>query len=364
MRGFAELFADDRLLTSTDALFRVCVPARRPRRGAGSALSNWRTRSEQRRSGSPRPHCGLLYLPGVNSLGALEQCFALTCFLPENEHPRSEDMTVRWLTQRFRALLAELNRVLDHLSFAAEDWALGSLEHRDLPALLPTLIQSTHADTSKAIRATTFPIPLHDDFPSPEGAETSHGEDAIQTAISVLNEGNHRTQPFEDAFRFLRAAGSERIAGDVTRAVIDLATAMELLFSQLIEAAGPRASWDSARVQRALSDQTPLRGRVEDHLGPLLGARIDVRDSSTPWGRWWAEGYRRRNDAVHRGRRVTDEDCQLAWSAATSLIKHIRSTLRLQDVLVPVAEMLDVVRLNSGEPPWLDQRLPVEIDWF
>src|SRR5665647_2854444 len=74
MRGFAELFADDRLLTSTDALFRVCVPARRPRRGAGSALSNWRTRSEQRRSGRPRPHCGLLYLPGVDSLGALEQC--------------------------------------------------------------------------------------------------------------------------------------------------------------------------------------------------------------------------------------------------------------------------------------------------
>ena len=37
-------------------------------------MSNWRTRSEQRRSGSPRPHCGLLYVPGANSLGALEQC--------------------------------------------------------------------------------------------------------------------------------------------------------------------------------------------------------------------------------------------------------------------------------------------------
>ncbi len=70
------------------------------------------------------------------TLRVRESVVALTHFLPEDEHPQSGDMTVRWLTQRFRELLAELNRVLDHLSFAAENWALGSLEHRDLPALL------------------------------------------------------------------------------------------------------------------------------------------------------------------------------------------------------------------------------------
>jgi len=123
-------------------------------------------------------------------------------------------------------------------------------------------------------------------------------------------------------------------------------------------------SWDSARVQRALSDRTQLRGRVEDHLGPLIGARIDVTDPLTPWGEWWSEGYGRRNDAVHRGHRLTDVDCQLAWLAATRLVGHIRSVLRLQSRLAPVADMLDVLKLSSGEPPWLDQNLPVEIDWF
>lgn len=289
---------------------------------------------------------------------------ALTRFIPEAEHPRSKDMTIGWLTEVLRELLAGLNRILDHLSFSARDWALGAVERRDLPAMLPMLVQSTHADLHLNVRGTTFAIPLHDDYPYPEElGEPSFDTEPIQTAVATVISGNHGEQPFESVFRFLRAANSERIAGDTTRAVIELATAMELLFSQLIAVAGTALSWDQQRIDRANSEKTQLRGRVCDHLGTLLKVNIDLTNTTTPWGEWWEQGYGRRNDAVHRGARLNDHDCQAAWAAATRLIAHITTILRLQPTLDSVADRLAALDLSGG-PPWLDSPLPVEIDWF
>ncbi|MGI8729322.1 MAG: hypothetical protein ACR2LK_04935, partial [Solirubrobacteraceae bacterium] len=278
-----------------------------------------------------------------------------------------ENRTIRWRTHQFRLSLDHLNRPLDHLSFAAHSWAIGALERRDLPPVLPVLLQSTHADHEGRVRGSTFGIPIHDDYPLlASDVEDTPIDDAgaLQHAVDVATASNHGALPFEQVFRFLRAADSERIGGDPTRSVVDLATAMELLFFQVLLCGGPAAGWDTARVARATGDRTPLRGRVEQHVGPLLGATVDVMDTTTVWGCWWERGYLRRNWAVHHGRRVTEEDCQRAWEAAADLIEHITKVLDLQPVLGHLSIALGELGLGRSKPPWLDQRLPIPIDWF
>ncbi|HEY1777062.1 MAG TPA: hypothetical protein VGG41_12960 [Solirubrobacteraceae bacterium] len=275
-------------------------------------------------------------------------------------------MTVRWLTAVFHGMLAELNRVLDHVGFATRDWAITAIERRDLPAVLPVLLLSSHSDENLQPRASTFPIPLHNDMPYfIEMGEPSPDPVPIETAIAMVTASNRGRKPFEGMFRFLRAANSERIAGDATRCVVGLATAMELLFSQLIATAGPVLGWDQARIDRANRDATGLRGRVADHLGPLLtNAQIDVADTTSPWGEWWAKGYALRNEAVHDGRRLDDDDVRAAWRAASRLLVHITAVLRMQRDLEWIADELAFVALGTDDPPWLDLPLPVAIDWF
>jgi hypothetical protein len=139
---------------------------------------------------------------------------------------------------------------------------------------------------------------------------------------------------------------------------------MELLFFQVLLSGAAAAGWKQAWVAGATSDRTQLRGRVEQHLGPLLGARVDVMDTTTVWGRWWERGYIHRNRAVHNGQRVTEDDCQRAWEAATDLIAHITKILCLQPAMDHLSVALSELELGRAEPPWLDQRLPIAIDWF
>jgi hypothetical protein len=302
-----------------------------------------------------------------STVKAWQTVVALSRFIPETEHPASEQMTIRWLTREFRTSLDVLNRTLDHLSFAASDWAVGSVERRDLPSGLPVLIQSTHADEHQRARGSTFVMRLHDDDPVPYTGEDRTPEvsvDALAHALAISNAGNHGALPFEQVFRFLRAADSERIGGDPTRSVVDLATAFELLIFELLASGGPALGWPAEKVWRATKDSTQLRGRVEAHLAAMLGAHIDVTDTGTVWGRWWAEGYERRVGAVHRGERIDEDGCQTAYEAAVDLIEHITKLLQLQPQLHPLATALAELRLGRSEPPWLDRELPVTIDWF
>ena len=337
----------------------VVVSVRTPLGAAEAAYEDWLapvlTPSRNELRLSVRDQIG-------DTIRARQSVVALTRFLPQSEHPNSELMTIGWLTDVFRSCLAHLNHLLDHLSLVVRDWALGAIEHRDLSALLPVLLQSSHADSAGSVRGSTFVIPIHDDHRLAEPRQGDQDPADIAAAAYLVSEANRGDQPFESVFRYLRAAHAERIAGDPTRAVVDLATAMEILFSQLIATGGSALGWDDARIERANKVSTGLRGRVQDHLGPLLGAKIDVFDGNTHWGQWWARGYMRRNDAVHHGQRLHDSECAEAWQAATQLINHVVAILKIQRELEPVAERLGAIAF--GEPAWRNLPLPVNVDWF
>ena len=309
--------------------------------------------------------------PG-STIDVLQSVVALTRWIPESEHPASQAMTIGWLTDLFRESLSSLNHLLDHMSFAAQDWALWPVEYRDLPAFALVLLESTHLDDEGRGRGSVLTIPIHSDLPHPapdpggEAGTDPHDVDetAASIALSIMADANHGIQPFEPVFRFFRAASSEMIGGDMTRGVVELATAMELLFSTLISAGGAAAKWSDERVNRANRDETGLRNRVEYHLGDLLGANVSVLDESSPWGRWWATGYSLRNGAVHRGERVSVDDGRGAWDAAVALVAHIVVVLNLQADLMGVADALATMSLAPSGWPWLDFPLPEEIDWF
>jgi hypothetical protein len=186
-------------------------------------------------------------------------------------------------------------------------------------------------------------------------------QEPVEEAVALSNAANHGDQPFMLAFRFVHAAFAERLAGDPTRAVVDLNTAIEILVSALLAEGVLAAKWDPSRIERATSERVGFRNRLTDHLGPLLGEEIRLSDPDTPWGRWWADGYMRRNEAIHKGAKLTRDDAESALQAATQLVEHVKRPLIASNDLQPLAERL-AISLGSA-PPWEDGPLGQEFRW-
>jgi hypothetical protein len=285
---------------------------------------------------------------------------ALTRFVPRSKHPTAEAMTVGWMRSLFQTALADLNTMLEALGLTSHQWAVGAVSPRDLPALLPTLIENSHGDSNGNRLGASFLLHIHDAFPAVPGLFDPEPE-PVERAVELSNAANHGDQPFMLAFRFVHAAYAERLAGDPTRAVVDLNTAIEVLVSALLAEGGRAARWDSHKIERATSDRVGLRNRLTDHLAPLLGDDVCLDDPDTPWGRWWLAGYSKRNAAVHTGARLTRDDAESALQAATKLVEHLKDRLIASDDLQPLAERL-AISLGSA-PPWEDGPLGQDFPW-
>jgi hypothetical protein len=186
---------------------------------------------------------------------------------------------------------------------------------------------------------------VHDAYPAVPGLfDPQLGP--VEEAVALSNAANHGEQPFFLAFRYIHTAFGERLAGDPTRAVIDLNTAVEIIISAVLSR-GQAVGWDSARITRATAERTGLRNRLQHHLGPLVGESIDTDDPSTPWGHWWANGYAKRNAAVHRGVRITRTEADAAFDAGTHLVAHLKERLSSCGQLQGVGDLL-AISLRRG----------------
>lgn len=285
---------------------------------------------------------------------------AITRFVPQSEHPRAAEMTTRWMRSLFETALADLNGMLEALGLTTRSWSLGTVTPEDLPALLPVLVQSSHAGSDGRPQGATLLLELHDAYPAVPGLfDPQLGP--VEEAVALSNAANHGEQPFFLAFRYVRAAFAERLAGDPTRAVIDLNTAVEIIISGVLAEGGQAVGWDAARITRATAERTGLRNRLQDHLGPLVGEIIDTDDASTPWGHWWADGYAKRNAAVHRGVRITRIEADAAFDAGTDLVEHLTGRLSARDQLARVGDLL-AISLGTAAP-WEDGPLDVSFPW-
>ena len=59
------------------------------------------------------------------------------------------------------------------------------------------------------------------------------------------------------------------------------------------------------------------------HVPKLLDLSVDIEDASTPWGRWWRDGYELRNRVVHGGHRPNANEAMEAVSSSMDLVAAV-----------------------------------------
>jgi hypothetical protein len=269
-------------------------------------------------------------------------------------------MTIGWLLTQFRAGLADLNGILEALGFVLSNWSVGALSLRDLPAELPVLIESTHRPESGRPRGITFTARVHDAYPVLADAPEPDFAPAA-TAIELSNRARHDEEPYMLVFRFLHSAMSERLAGDPTRAVIDLNTAIEIMIRVTVVEGAEAAGLTAQEVTSA--EEAGARKRVSRYLAKVCGEeQIDVDDPKTPWGLWFSDGYMQRNAAVHQGQAVDRHAVDRAFDQAGAVVAEVKSRLEVQPTLLELGEKL-ALRFSGAGPSFEDEILKIGFPW-
>lgn len=285
---------------------------------------------------------------------------ALSRFLPRSAHPTSDEISVAWFHNLLRPALTDLSEFLESVGLSAQRWDIGALAPRSLPAMVPVLVESSYPDTKGNRQGATTIVPLHDAvLIAPSVFHPS--VELLGRASELSNAANRGLQPYMLAFRLIHGAEAERLAGDPTRAVIDLNTAIEVLISVTLSEAGRRSGWDEQKIAKAIGWRTGLKRRVSEYLSELVGEPIDVGGNSGPWGRWFTGGYRLRNAAVHEGRRLLKADVDGALEQAKDVVIDLRSRLAGRENFEELSRMLAIE--FGGNPAWESELLKIRFPW-
>jgi hypothetical protein len=254
---------------------------------------------------------------------------ALSRFLPRSEHPRSAELTRSWLIGVFHETLADFNEFLDYAGFVACDSTVSALADRDRPALMRVIVETTHAVNGQR-QGIRFPLALHRRFPALASDKREDAEGIAATAAAIQRDARHGDQPWGEFFRHAHSAMSSLEAGDPSRAITELATAIEVLVAVLMRECPRCLGWSpdqTAKVENVLS-RPGRRSMIENQVSKLLAEKIDLVSRSV--GRLVVVGVRvaqrsrapgsprvrcRRRPRVPR-RRGIDQPCEGATERA------------------------------------------------
>jgi hypothetical protein len=295
---------------------------------------------------------------GNSGIQVVKSVVALSRFVPRSAHPPGREMAVGWLYSQFQLSLKDFNEFLDALGFVTERWDVGPVALRDLPARIPVLIASTNL-LPDGPSAVTLSMQIHDALPVLSGnfeVEQEHAEEAIE----LNKQANNREQPYMLVFRFLHAAQSEWLAGDSTRAVIDLNTAVEVLITTTLYAGGELLGMAGEDLKRA--NQAGVKNRVRKSLAMLLDKEIDIDDPENPWGRWFGDGYLLRNQAVHEGASLDEDDVDRAFAQAAAVVQALKEDLDAVEPLKLLGRLLEL-EMSTDPPPFNEEPLGIAFPW-
>lgn len=296
---------------------------------------------------------------GQAGLNVMKSVVALSRFAPRSAHPRGEEITMGWLMSQFRAALADFNEFVEALGLVLGRWDIGSVSLQDLPAEIPVLIGSTHLGPHGRPHGITFTARIHNAYPVlAEHFEPEH--EAMDEAVNLSNLARHGEQPYMLVFRFLHSAVSERLAGDSTRAVIDLNTAVEILVSVTVNEAGALVGLSDEEIADA--NRPGVKRQVKIYLAKIFDERIDVDDAGDPWGHWFDDGYMRRNEAIHEGASLEWTAVDRAFDQARALIADVKEKLEKRESLVALSSKL-ALELGHRNPSFEDQILGITFPW-
>jgi hypothetical protein len=249
---------------------------------------------------------------------------AVRRFIPRFAHPAASEMTGAWLHTQFRIGLADLNGFLEAFGFVYGSWTAGPVSLRELPSRVPAAFATTEGTSVNHHLGIDFIAQIHDGGPvAVEGFATD--ADVAARATALNNRAASAEQPYMLVFKFFASAESEREAGDLSRAVIDLNTAFELTVRLTLHHGNQLLGVPEAEALEA--HEANLKLKVRRYLAEMLGKEIDTRDESGPWGRWFEDGYKMRNLAVHEGATLTSEDVERAFSQVSEVFADLQRSL-------------------------------------
>jgi hypothetical protein len=284
---------------------------------------------------------------------------ALSRFVPRSAHPSGHEMTVGWLHSQFQQALDDFNGLLEALGFVVGRWEVGPLALRDLPAQIPVLIGTTERLPGAKPSGVSFTAQIHEALPALSG-EFADEQRWTEEAIELNNRARNDEQPYMLVFRFVHVAESERLAGNGTRAVIDLNTAVEILVGVTLYVGGSILDLPEEEVEKAF--RAGVKGKVQKHLAALLGEEIDIDDPNTPWGRWFSDGYMLRNQAVHEGASLEPDAVGRAFMQAGAVFVEVKRSLEAIEPLRGLGRALELTMSGEESVP-ADEPLGVSFPW-
>jgi hypothetical protein len=143
----------------------------------------------------------------------------------------------------------------------------------------------------------------------------------------------------------LHEALRDMTAGRLVRSAMLQGTAVELLVETTIERAWIPAGLDPARLSGALS--SGFKNELEQHLGAVLGTKIDLVGRGTPVADWWQLGYAMRNSVVHDGKPPDYESVSDALRSAFEVAAFVGRELESNDATRELRGMLPTERVRS-----------------
>jgi hypothetical protein len=276
----------------------------------------------------------------------LEKSVVAMSFFVPGQSKRFRDDQGEWLLDRAERGLTTLNDFLSLLGVSAGDWRITPVNLGDLPAVLPVLMQSSDAEEMGRAVGMSFLFPLHDRLPAVTPTNQLSSELVEHTAW-MTGEAVRERQPFLLVFRLLHQAVVDYASGRFPESILGLGTAFEVLVSVLITEAGRRRGWSPEELQGAAD--APYRSRVKDHLSKATASTIDLDDPTSPWGRWWEDGYGLRNRVAHEGAEPGRAETERALDAGAELLVALRKRLAADDLTADLGEAL-AIELRRGEP--------------
>jgi hypothetical protein len=297
---------------------------------------------------------------GASGVKIVKTVVALSRFVPRSAHPCGREMTVGWLLSQFRRGLGDFNGVLEALGFVLGRWEVGAIALRDLPAEVPVLIGATERLADGRPAGITFTARIHDAYPAfAENFDPELGP--TEEAVELSNLARHGEQPFMLVFRFVHAAESERLAGDATRAVIDLNTAVEVLISVTLNEGGPTSGLTAEELKSA--NQAGPKNKVRKYLGRMFDiGEIDIADPDTAWGRWFTDGYLLRNEALHEGASLDRDAVERAFVQASEVIAEVKERLQESETLKELGKQL-AIDMRRRRPSFDEELLGISFPW-
>jgi hypothetical protein len=124
----------------------------------------------------------------------------------------------------------------------------------------------------------------------------------------------------------LRAAKRNLDAHEHAIALVTAHMACEVLTEQVISAAFKARGIDA--LEDPVTDLLPSSNLANDRLLAVYVALTDDQIQTATFWQNFKETAKRRNGAVHRGRRITAEEGRIACETAEAMLAHLRAVLR------------------------------------